>query len=591
MLYVGLSILGIVLLADSLGVDIAAGTALVVSLLLLTIDVPRWTRFPLLTALYLSTIVLIGLILGIEVAAASIALSIGLFASGLDSLPREAVVGSYFVNFGLIYLIAALLLGWQGGLAVGALAGGLYVVSLRLPHLYANIFYAIIALMLLGLMVSVVGITSTLIVLVSMALLLFYRPLKNQFGLLLHVLVSAGVIYFSLTVIADIELIESKVVGGIVGAVLCLVLISPGGLFRENFWGARRLANIEFRAWQVYAFYALVCLLIMGGSLTVVTDQIGNQVFGGSIGLILCAIFLQLVPSPRGASWDRGVISNLELESWQGRVIYRLIMISLLLLSVTVIFPFLFTFTSGLKNPIEIRIAGLTLWPEEPAWDNYELVWEKFDFIWLFQNTFLIVTLSVFIQIGISTITAYSLSRLKPVGGRFIMMGFLVTLMIPGIAYLVPLYVTAFELDLVGSYWGIWLPAGVNAFMIFVLKSFFDNLPSELFDAARVDGANSLQILWRIALPLSRPIILVFAILTFVNFWKDFLWPYLILLSEPNERYTIAVYLYELAERQNPAPLNQQMAAYFIGMLPPLLIAIFLQRYIRQGISVGGVKG
>ncbi|MFW5696884.1 MAG: carbohydrate ABC transporter permease, partial [Phototrophicaceae bacterium] len=236
-----------------------------------------------------------------------------------------------------------------------------------------------------------------------------------------------------------------------------------------------------------------------------------------------------------------------------------------------------------------IYTSGLQLWPDEPIWSTYQRAWERFDIVQLLRNTFTIVIGSVAMQIGISTLAAYSLSRLRPVGGRFIMLGFLLTLMIPSIAYLVPLYVTATELNLLGSYWGIWLPAGVNAFMIFILKSFFDNLPSELFDAAKVDGANALQILWRIVLPLSRPILLVVSILTFVNFWKDFLWPYLILLTKP-ELQPIAVKLYVINETTN-VPMNMQMAAYFMAMLPPLIVAILLQRYMQQGLSLGAVKG
>jgi multiple sugar transport system permease protein len=166
--------------------------------------------------------------------------------------------------------------------------------------------------------------------------------------------------------------------------------------------------------------------------------------------------------------------------------------------------------------------------------------------------------------------------------------------MIPGIAYLVPLYVTVSNLpiihkSLLGSYWGIWLPYGVNAFAIFVLKNFFDGLPSELFDAAKVDGAGPIQILRRIVVPLSRPILIVLSILTFVGLWKDFLWPYLILLREPHMQ-PVSVYLYQVTT-SSIIPLNQQMASYFLAMLPALVIAVAMQRYMRQGLSLGAIKG
>lgn len=334
--------------------------------------------------------------------------------------------------------------------------------------------------------------------------------------------------------------------------------------------------------------HTIVTIVLLALGLTVFADWLGSMPVGVLVAVIISGVLL--TPGQiGGATWERGLFSRLELETVYGRASYRLIVIGLLLLAVTVVFPFLFTFTAGLKTPRGIYTSGLQLWPDDPLWITYQRAWERFNIPRLMANTVVIVVGALFMQIGVSTLAAYSLSRLKPIGGRFIMMGFLLTLMIPSIAYLVPLYVTAAELKLLGSYWGIWLPAGVNAFMIFVLKSFFDGLPAELFDAAKVDGANPLQILWRIVLPLSRPILLVFSILTFVNFWKDFLWPYLILLRRP-EMQPIAVRLYFINEATN-VPMNLQMAAYFMAMLPPLVIAVILQRYMQQGMSIGAVKG
>jgi multiple sugar transport system permease protein len=192
----------------------------------------------------------------------------------------------------------------------------------------------------------------------------------------------------------------------------------------------------------------------------------------------------------------------------------------------------------------------------------------------------------------ISSLAAFALSRLKPIGGRFIMIGFLITLMIPGIAYLVPLFVTLKKLpvvhfDLLGSYWGLWLPYSTSAFAIFVLKNFFDRIPREIIESARIDGASQLQILTRIILPLSRSIILILSILTFMDLWKDYLLPFLV-ITDPT-RQPITVRLFDLAD--NYYGVNLQMAAAFIALLPPLVVAILLQRYLKTGLTMGGVKG
>ena len=289
---------------------------------------------------------------------------------------------------------------------------------------------------------------------------------------------------------------------------------------------------------------------------------------------------------------DRGFLSNAELRTSQGRIYYTIAIGVLLLLAVITLFPFFFAFTSGLKGSTEIFSSGLNLLPETPLWNNYSDVWTRFNMPRLLGNSFVIVGGSVLLQIVISAAAAYSLSQLKPMGGRIIMMGFLITLMIPGIAYIVPLYVTLRDLatynniHLLDTYWSLWLPYSANAFAIFVLKTFFDRLPSEVLDSARVDGASTLQIFFHIILPLSRSILIVIAVLAFVNIWKDFLLPYLV-LSDPITQ-PITVRLIYLASNYG---VNLQMAASFIALLPPLLIALVLQRYMNIGITVGGVKG
>ncbi len=285
----------------------------------------------------------------------------------------------------------------------------------------------------------------------------------------------------------------------------------------------------------------------------------------------------------------RAVLSDLELRTPRGRLTYLGITLLLLLLAVAVVVPFIYAFTSGLKTSREVFSPTFQLFPAQANWANYEQAWDYFNLPTLFGNTLLLVIGGLVVQISVSMLAAYSLSRLKPLGGRVVLMGFLVTLMIPGIAYIIPLYVTAARLGLLGSYWGLWLSYGVNAFMIFIFKNFFDGLPSEIFDSARVDGASALQIFWHIVMPLSRSILIVLSILTFVNLWKDFLWPYLVLLQNP-ELQPISVALF-VVEQRSATPPNIQMAGYFMAMLPPLIIAVVLQRYMQRGLSLGAVKG
>ncbi|MEP7293352.1 MAG: carbohydrate ABC transporter permease [Chloroflexota bacterium] len=283
---------------------------------------------------------------------------------------------------------------------------------------------------------------------------------------------------------------------------------------------------------------------------------------------------------------ERGFFSNIELRTPSGRLYYFLAILFLLVVAIVALFPFFFAFTSGLKNSTEIFTAGLNLFPQTPLWENYQQAWTRFDMGRLFGNSFQIVGVGVILRLGVSAAAAFSLSRLKPAGGRIVMLGFLLTLMIPGIAFFVPLYTTIGDLGLLNSYWGLWMPYCVDAFSIFVLKTFFDRIPQELIDSARVDGANALQMLLHIIIPLSRSILIVLFVLSFVGLWRDFLLPYLV-ITDP-ARQPITVRLFYVSEDYG---VNLQMASSFMALLPPLVIAIVLQRYMKIGLTVGAVKG
>lgn len=291
-------------------------------------------------------------------------------------------------------------------------------------------------------------------------------------------------------------------------------------------------------------------------------------------------------------TYDRGIISKIELKSTSGRVRYYLVMLGLAALAVIFIFPIYFAFVGGMFNSTELFKPGFHLWPDKPNAQNFFDSIEKYNLLKQFLNSFIIVGGGVIFQMTVSTLAAYSLARLKPVAGKYIQFGLLITLLIPQIAYIIPLYrtlvnVPVFNVSLIGTYWGLWFPYSLSAFAILVLKDAFQKIPGELYDAAKIEGASSLDIFLRFTLPLSRSIIAVLSILAFVNLWKDFLLPYLVLLRTVDMQ-PVTVRLWEITRY---APLNLQMAASFVAIIPPVLIAIILQKFILRGLSIGAVKG
>jgi len=278
-------------------------------------------------------------------------------------------------------------------------------------------------------------------------------------------------------------------------------------------------------------------------------------------------------------------MSDVEWRSLGGKFIVALFFLTLVLISLSFLFPFFFAFTAGLKTSSEIVKPGLRLVPAIAHWENYTEAWRRYNMIRMFTNTFVVALVGVVGRLFVSAMAAYSISRLKPFGKSVILSLILLTLTIPSIAYLVPLYVVITNLpllhvNLVNNYLGLWLPYAGSAFVILVLKNSFDHIPQDFYDAAAVDGASPARMFFTFTLPLSAPILLVLGLIGFVGMWGDFLLPYLVLRN--SEVQTVSVRLFALVR---DFPMNLQMAGAFIALLPPLVAVLFLQRYMRGGLT------
>lgn len=284
-------------------------------------------------------------------------------------------------------------------------------------------------------------------------------------------------------------------------------------------------------------------------------------------------------------SSDRGILSDVERRTPGGRLIVAVFLVILAATSIAFLFPFLFAFTAGLKTSTAIFDPGLHLIPGAPQWQNYVDAWKRFNIPHLFLTTF---TVSMGVVVGrllVSSMAAFSIARLKPAGKSVIQVLILLTMAIPMMAYIVPLYITLTDLpilhtSLVNQFWGLWLPYSGSAFYILVLKNSFEQIPGEIYDSAAVDGASPITLFVSITLPLAAPILLVLGLLTFVGSWGDFLLPYL-MLRDPNMQ-TISVRLVNLTRI---FPMNLQMAAAFIAMLPPAVAVVLFQRYMKGGLT------
>ena len=290
---------------------------------------------------------------------------------------------------------------------------------------------------------------------------------------------------------------------------------------------------------------------------------------------------------------ERSLISPIELRRSGGCLLYWLVFGLLLALTLSTIFPLYWMFSGALKTTPEMFKMPPTLVPQDPQWSNYPQAWSRLRYNVYFRNTLLLAFGSWFFQLFVSTTAAFSLSKLKPAFGSAVLFLFLSTLMVPPAAYLIPQYLTVvnvplLNIKLIDTWWAVWLPGAVSAFNIFILKNFFDEIPHDLTDAARIDGANAWQLFARIVMPLSKPALAVVSIFSVIGAWKDFFWPFLVLTNANLQPIMVA--LYRLANRSQE-PLNLVVAALAIASVPPIVLFLLFQRQILRGITLTGLKG
>jgi len=290
----------------------------------------------------------------------------------------------------------------------------------------------------------------------------------------------------------------------------------------------------------------------------------------------------------------RTLISSVQLNRRRGRIMYRVVLTAVVVVfTLAFIGPLYFLFTDGLKSTQEAIATPPTLYPHQVYPGNYLAAWNRLDVARMLWNTVYYAFGALAFQLVFDVAAAYSLSKLRPFLGNAIFFAMLATLMIPVTVLVVPQYVTIaslpiLHLNLIGTPEAIWLPSVANAFNIFLLKRFFDSIPTDYIDAAQIDGASRLTILLRIVLPISRPIIGVVSIFGLVAVWKDFLWPLLVEYGYTPTRETLNVGIWQAYQG---TPQNLLIAASAMAAIPTIVFFLIFQRNIMAGLTAGGIRG
>ena len=254
--------------------------------------------------------------------------------------------------------------------------------------------------------------------------------------------------------------------------------------------------------------------------------------------------------------------------------------------------PLIWLAKSAVTPTADTIAHPMSLFPNGTAWDNLRAAWTDVEVSRYFWNTVVLAIGSWASQIIVATTAGFALSVLRPRYAELLTGLVLTTLFVPAVVLLVPLYVEIVHPPLIhhsfiDSYWAVWLPAGASAFNVILMKRFFDNLPREIFEAARVDGVGGFRLFFSIVLPMSRPILGVVSVFAVLASWRDFLWPLLVLTNPDGQPLSV-----RLPTIQAQTPLGVFLAALFIASLVPIVGFLIFQRSFLRGGGLGGaIKG
>ncbi len=267
-----------------------------------------------------------------------------------------------------------------------------------------------------------------------------------------------------------------------------------------------------------------------------------------------------------------------------------LLTLPVLALAILFLLPLLWMLSSSLKTPGQVFESPFRWIPENLRWSNFSRVWtdSEMPFWRLMLNSITISVVSVAGQVVIASMAAYAFAKIQFAGRDFVFMLFLITMMIPSQAMIIPQYMIFYNIGLYDSLFSIILPNWFNVTSIFLLRQFYLALPDELVDAALIDGAGYFKIWSRVMLPLSKNGIVSVVILSFITSWNEFLRPLIFLPSKIH--YTVAQgvrwYLNDTAQEYNLV-----MASAVFAIVPVIILYVCAQNYFEEGIAASGVKG
>lgn len=260
----------------------------------------------------------------------------------------------------------------------------------------------------------------------------------------------------------------------------------------------------------------------------------------------------------------------------------------LIILTVVTLLPLVWMLSSSFKLSTEVFTIPIKWIPEKFHWNNYVKIWQKVDFARFTFNSAKLTVIVTVIQLLTCSFAAYGFTKCKFKGRDTLFLCYVATIAIPWQIFMLPQYIMMQKFNLVDSHFGYILIQSFAAFGVFLLRQFYQSIPDELLEAARIDGLSEYGIYGRIVLPLAKPALATLAIFTFVNVWNDFMGPMIYFNSERNKTVPLGIRMFV---GQYSTEYQLIMAASVLSLIPVFVVYLFCQKYFVQGIASTGLKG
>ena len=261
----------------------------------------------------------------------------------------------------------------------------------------------------------------------------------------------------------------------------------------------------------------------------------------------------------------------------------------LLLIAAAMVIPFLWMLSASVKADREVFQMDPFVWiPEVPKWSNYVKIWTKIPMFQFVKNTVFLTIVVTLLQLLTSSFAAYSFAKLNFKHKKGLFLAYIATIAMPWQVYMVPQFLMMRSMGLNDKLLAIICLQAFSAFGVFLMKQFYEGIPDDLCEAARIDGMSEYMIYAKIMLPLSKPALSTLTIFTFVNTWNDYLGP-LIYLKSP-EKKTIQLGL-KMFISQYSSDYGLIMAGSVLSLLPVIVVFLCLQKYFVEGVATTGLKG